>query len=83
MLEDRTVLSVLTVLNNADSGAGSLRDTLAAAQSGNTIVFDPSLMHETITLTSGPLALSSNLTIEGPAPTCWPSAAITQPSSLH
>lgn len=65
-LEDRTLLSVLTVLNNADSGAGSLRDTLAAAQSGDTIVFDPSLAYQTITLTSGPLALSSNLTIDGP-----------------
>jgi hypothetical protein len=57
VLEDRTVLSVLTVLNNADSGAGSLRDTLAAAQSGDTIGFDPSLTSETITLSSGPLAL--------------------------
>jgi hypothetical protein len=65
-LEDRTVLSVLTVLNNADSGAGSLRDTVAAAQNGDTIVFDPSMADETITLTSGPLALSSNLTIDGP-----------------
>ena len=65
VLEDRTVLSVLTVLNNADSGAGSLRDTIAAAQSGDTIVFDPSLAYETITLSSGPLALGSNLTIDG------------------
>jgi hypothetical protein len=65
-LEDRTALSVLTVLNNADSGAGSLRDTIAAAQSGDTIVFDPSLSYQTITLSSGPLALSSNLTIDGP-----------------
>jgi hypothetical protein len=66
VLEDRTVLSTLIVLNNADSGAGSLRDTLAAAQSGDTIVFDPSLTQETITLNSGPIALSSNLTIDGP-----------------
>ena len=65
VLEDRTVLSVLTVLNNADSGAGSLRAAVAAAQSGDTIVFDPSLAYETITLSSGPLALSSNLTIDG------------------
>jgi hypothetical protein len=64
-LEDRTVLSVLTVLNNADSGAGSLRAAIAAASSGDTIVFDPSLASETITLSSGPLALSSNLTING------------------
>ena len=65
VLEDRTLLSVLTVLNNADSGAGSLRDTIAAASSGDTIVFDPSLAYQTITLSSGPLALSSNLTIDG------------------
>jgi hypothetical protein len=65
VLEDRTVLSVLTVMNNADSGAGSLRAAIAAAQSGDTIVFDPSLAYETITLSSGPLALSSNLTIDG------------------
>src|SRR5262249_35449010 len=66
VLEDRTVLSTLTVLNNADSGAGSLRDTMAAAQSGDTVVFDSSLMREAITLTSHPIVLSSNLTIEGP-----------------
>ena len=66
VLEDRTVPSTLTVRNNADSGAGSLRAAIAAAESGDTMVFDPSLMHETITLTSGPLAISSNLTIDGP-----------------
>jgi hypothetical protein len=66
VLEARTVLSVLTVMNNADSGAGSLRDTIAAAQSGDTIVFDSSLAFQRITLTSGPIALNSNLTIEGP-----------------
>jgi hypothetical protein len=65
VLEDRTLLSVLTVLSNADSGAGSLRATIEAAQSGDTIVFDPSLMDQTITLSSGPLTLSSNLTIDG------------------
>jgi predicted outer membrane repeat protein len=65
VLEDRTVLSTLTVLNNADSGAGSLRAAIAAAQSGDTIVFDPGLTNETITLTSGPLAISTNLAIDG------------------
>jgi hypothetical protein len=60
-------LSTLTVLNNADSGDGSLRAAIAAAQSGDTIVFDPtSLAHETITLSSGPLELSSDLVIDGP-----------------
>jgi hypothetical protein len=65
VLEDRTVLSVLTVLNNADSGTGSLRAAIAAAQSGDTIVFDPSLAYQTISLSSGPLALGNNLTING------------------
>jgi hypothetical protein len=65
VLEDRTVLSVLTVFSNADSGLGSLRDSIAAAQSGDTIIFDPSLAYESITLSSGPLALSSNLAIDG------------------
>jgi hypothetical protein len=65
-LEDRTVLSTLTVLNNLDSGAGSLRNTIAHANSGDTIVFGPSLAGQTINLTSGELALNQNLDIEGP-----------------
>jgi hypothetical protein len=64
--EDRTVLSTLTVLNNFDSGSGSLRDTLAAASSNDTIVFDPSLNDQMITLTSGELAITKSLDIEGP-----------------
>src|SRR5262249_952225 len=39
-LEDRWLPSTLTVLNNLDSGPGSLRADIAAAQSGDTIVFD-------------------------------------------
>lgn len=66
ILEDRTVLSTLTVLNPLDSGAGSLRDTIAAASSGDTIVFDPSLEHQVIMLTGGELALTKSLDIEGP-----------------
>jgi hypothetical protein len=65
VLEERTVLSTLTVLNNADSGDGSLRATVVAAQSGDTIVFDQSLLHQTIALSSGPIALSNSLTIDG------------------
>ncbi len=64
-LEDRTVLSTLTVLNNQDSGTGSLRATIAAALSGDTIVFDKSLIGKTITLTSGELQIAKNLTIVG------------------
>src|SRR5438552_3665117 len=65
-LEDRTVLSTLTVTNPADSGDGSLRAAIAGAHSGDQIVFDTSLRGQTITLTSGPLAITQSLNIEGP-----------------
>ncbi len=66
ILEDRTVLSTWTVTNPADSGDGSLRAVIATAQSGDQIVFDGSLQGQTITLTSGELALTKDLDIEGP-----------------
>jgi hypothetical protein len=65
-LEDRTLLSTLTVLNNHDSGADSLRATINAAHNGDTIVFDPSLSGQTITLTSDQLTINKSLDIEGP-----------------
>ena len=80
-LEDRFMPSTLTVLNNLDSGPGSLRAEIAAAQSGDTIVFSPTLSSSsstsphhggststppTITLTSGELDLTRDLTIQGP-----------------
>jgi hypothetical protein len=58
--------TILTVTNTADSGAGSLRDTLSAAVSGDTIQFDPSLNGETILLSSGGLRVNSGITIDGP-----------------
>ena len=64
-LEQRTVPSMWTVTNPADSGDGSLRATIAAAQDGDQIVFDPSLQGQTIALTSGELALTKSLDIEG------------------
>jgi hypothetical protein len=65
-LEDRTVLSTLTVTNPADSGDGSLRAVIAMAQSGDQIVFDTGLKGQIIALTSGPLAITQSLDIEGP-----------------
>jgi hypothetical protein len=65
-LECRTLPSTLTVLNNQDSGPGSLRDTIAAAASGDTINFDAGLAGQTITLTSGQLLLNKSLEIDGP-----------------
>jgi hypothetical protein len=54
------------VTNCADSGAGSLRASIAAAASGETIDLS-SLACSTITLTSGAIAIAQNgLTIVGP-----------------
>jgi hypothetical protein len=64
-LEDRTLLSTFTVSNTADSGAGSLRAAIAGAASGDTIVFSNRLAAQTITLTSGELAITKNLSISG------------------
>jgi hypothetical protein len=62
-LEGRWVPSTLTVLNNLDSGAGSLRADVAAAHSGDQIVFAKSV--HAITLTSGELALTKTWTSKG------------------
>jgi hypothetical protein len=62
------VLSTLTVTSAADSGQGSLRATIASASGGDTIVFALRLDGETISLTSGELAISQSLTIKGPGP---------------
>jgi len=66
ILEDRSLLSTLMVLNNLDSGAGSLREAIRSAQSDDTIVFSPSLNGQTITLTSGELMIERDIDIEGP-----------------
>jgi hypothetical protein len=65
-LEDRCLLSALTVTNIQNSGRGSLRAEIAAARSGDTIIFSPKLDGKTILLTSGQLDLTKNLTIQGP-----------------
>src|SRR5262249_20968210 len=64
-LEDRALPSTLTVLNLNDAGAGSLREELARAQDGDTVVFAPRL-RGTITLTSGELQVGKDVTIQGP-----------------
>jgi hypothetical protein len=47
------------VTNNSNTGAGSLRNVLAAATNGEVITFAPSLSGSTITLTSGELLISN------------------------
>jgi len=56
----------LTVTNTADSGGGSLRDTIASAGVGDTITFAPALSGGTIHLAST-LELSQDVTIDGSA----------------
>src|SRR5262245_6572541 len=64
-LEDRSLPSTLTVSNISDGDPGSLRAQIAAASSGDTIVFASSLKNQTITLTSGELMIDKSLDIEG------------------
>jgi len=63
----KVVPTVLTVNNTNDSGPGSLRQQIANAQSGDTIVFSNGLSG-TITLKSGVLTITNSLNILGPGP---------------
>ena len=53
----------VSVTNAFDSGPGSLRDAIAIALPGDTINV---MVSGTVTLTSGPLLIRKNLTINGP-----------------
>jgi hypothetical protein len=68
VLEDRTVLSTFTVMNTADSGAGSLRQAIlnANANPGADVINFASGLTGTILSTSGPLGITDSLTIKGP-----------------
>lgn len=58
-------MTIFTVANIKDSGAGSLRDAVAKAQSGDTIKFSSTLAAKKITLTSGDIDITKNVTIDG------------------
>ena len=55
--------ATITVTNTNDSGPGSLRQALAVAHDGDSITFAVSGV---ITLTSGGLGVTKNVTISGP-----------------
>ena len=58
--------ATLIVTNTADSGPGSLRQTISDAAAGDTITFDPSLAGQTISAT-GSYIINKDLTINGPS----------------
>jgi len=67
-LDERVVLSTFSVLNLADSGAGSLREAITAANTNpgaDVVAFAPGL-RGTVGLTSGELGITDNLWIDGP-----------------
>jgi len=55
------------VTTNADSGSGSLRQWISIVVPGSTIIFATNLAGQIITLTSGQLTLTNNLTIDATA----------------
>jgi hypothetical protein len=65
-VEAQPIGTTLIITTTADSGAGSLRDTIATASAGDTIEFAPGLSGQTITLTSDQLVIDKSLTIRGP-----------------
>ncbi|HSB00776.1 MAG TPA: choice-of-anchor Q domain-containing protein, partial [Anaerolineales bacterium] len=58
--------ATLIVANTNDSGAGSLRQAITDAVSGDTVTFAPALAGQTITLVSG-LTINKDLNIDGSA----------------
>jgi Tol biopolymer transport system component len=67
-LSARPNATTITVTTINDNGPGSLRQALIDANDGNTVQFDPTLNGQTISLTSGELAIDQNITITGPGP---------------
>jgi hypothetical protein len=62
-LEPRLLMAVIPVLNNNNSGAGSLRQAIADASAGDMV--DLTGRDGTIYLTSGEMAIDKPLTIQG------------------
>ena len=67
-IEDRTLLSLFTVVNLNDNGTGSLRSeiALANANSGADVIAFAKGLKGTIDLTSGQIDITNPVTIQGP-----------------
>ena len=63
LVAGRLFAGTITVTSLNDNGAGTLRNAIAAANSGDTINFS---VTGVINLTSGPLTIAKNITISGP-----------------
>jgi hypothetical protein len=64
---DQVVYTSTIVSNTDDTGPGSLRQAVAALPPGTTITFAPHLSGSEIYLSSGPLSIDKNLTIDASA----------------
>jgi hypothetical protein len=65
-LEQRTLLNTDMVTSDGDTGSGTLRTVIANAAAGDIIEFNMSDFTSPITLTSGVIDITKNLSIEGP-----------------
>jgi beta-glucanase (GH16 family) len=57
--------TVVTVVNLDDDGVGSLRWAINRVATGGLVNFDPALAGSTIDLTSGPLVIGKDVTLDG------------------
>ena len=71
------------VINNLDSGAGSLRQAIADACAGSTITFNMATVTSPITLTTAELLIQKNLTITGPGATTLTIARSSSEATPH
>lgn len=63
----QSVTGIFTVTSVANSGAGSLVETITAASSGSLIVFDSALAGQVLTLPASEIILDKDLTIDASA----------------
>jgi hypothetical protein len=71
LISGSTHAATFTVINTNDNNVGGLREAISNANNANgadTIVFDSSIISQTIVLTGGEITISDELTITGPAP---------------